>query len=251
MAAWHDASEAKSADEKVKAMLGTQWQIPQEHEVENSPSSALLLLQNYSVGFDPDSPLIQPVDLAIQAGDLCVIFGPSGSGKSQFLGSLLNGNARLSGSIHMDRQTIRSLTDQRQHIAWMGQSQWFDEGSIRHALSYGQPTVEDHHYLDVLDQVGLLEQLGQKPLDRALGPRGAGLSGGQLRRLGLARALLRQPQLLILDEPTAHLDADSADQLAQLIRDLNTTCLLVTHDSRFENETLVYDLKNRSLERRS
>ncbi len=251
MAAWHDASEAKSADEKVKAVLGTQWQIPQEHEVENNPSSALLSLQNYSVGFDPESPLIQPVDLAIQTDDLCVIFGPSGSGKSQFLGSLLNGNARLSGSIHMDGQTIRSLTDQRQHIAWMGQSQWFDEGSIRHALSYGQPTAEDQRYLDILDQVGLLEQLGQKPLDRELGPRGAGLSGGQLRRLGLARALLRQPRLLILDEPTAHLDADSADQLAQLIRDLKTTCLLVTHDSRFENETLIYDLKNRSLERRS
>jgi len=88
-------------------------------------------------------------------------------------------------------------------------------------------------------------------LDRVLGPRGSGLSGGQLRRLGLARALLREPRLLILDEPTAHLDADSADQLAQLIRDLQTTCLLVTHDSRFENETLIYDLKNRSLECRS
>jgi len=249
MAAWHDASEAKSADEKVKAMLGTQWQVPDDSTSESS--TALLTLHNYSVGFSQESPLIQPVELAVHTGDLCVIFGPSGSGKSQFLGSLLNGHARLSGSMQMEGQAIRSLTERRQHIAWMGQSQWFDEGSIRHALSYGQPNTDDHAYFEALEQVGLLEQLGQKPLDRVLGPRGSGLSGGQIRRLGLARALLRQPRLLILDEPTAHLDADSADQLAQLIRDLQTTCLLVTHDSRFENETLIYDLKNRSLERRS
>ncbi|MBT6287526.1 MAG: ATP-binding cassette domain-containing protein [Oceanospirillales bacterium] len=248
MAAWHDASEAKSADEKVKSMLGTQWKAPSE--TPPVVSTARLALTQYSVGFDADKPLIEAIDLVIPVGERCIIFGPSGSGKSQFLGSLLNGQARLSGSLQFDTQPIHALTDIREQVAWMGQAQWFDEGDIKQALSYGNPVHTDSQYLHVLNQVGLLEQLGSDPLNRHLGPRGAGLSGGQLRRLGLARALLRQPQLLILDEPTAHLDADSADQLAHLIRTLDTTCLLVTHDHRFDSEPMIYDLVACRLERR-
>ena len=115
----------------------------------------------------------------------------------------------------------------------MGQQQWFDAGTIRDQLTAGF-AADDTACEAVLQQVGLWSQLGAHPLDRALDIGGRGLYGGQLRRLGLARALIRQPTLLLLDEPTAHLDADACDALVHLIRALTVPGLLIcTHDSRF------------------
>lgn len=254
MAAWHDASEAKSADDKVKSILRPVMRAPTvdpARDLEHLASideNATVALHQYSVGFSTDHPLIQSFDLAIHHGQLQVIFGPSGSGKSQFLNSLLNGQTRLSGHLYFEGARIETLADVRQCVSWMGQSQWFDEGSLWDALTFGRRDVAPAQCLQMLEQVGLASQLGAEPLDRHLGTRGLGLSGGQLRRLGLARALLRAPSLLILDEPTAHLDADAADQIAALIHQLDVTRLLVTHDDRFKQPGSGLVLVNRGFE---
>lgn len=254
MAAWHDASEAKSADDKVKSLLKVTTAFTPAATV-SAPatpapgtSKATLSLVDYSVGFDPALPLIHPFDASIHPGQLQVIFGPSGSGKSQLLNSLLNGQTRLSGQLYFEGTHIDTLADVRQSVSWMGQSQWFDEGSIWDALTFGRRDIEPARCLEQLEHVGLAVQLGDEPLDRQLGTRGLGLSGGQLRRLGLARALLKAPRLLILDEPTAHLDADAADQIAALITQLDVATLLVTHDDRFKHSKAGLMLANRQLE---
>lgn len=254
MAAWHDASEAKSADDKVKSMLRpimrAQTEIVGADHAE--PSSvdhdATLALSHYCVGFNTDHPLLQPFDLDIHPGQLQVIFGPSGSGKSQLLNSLLNGQTRLSGQLYFNGARIETLADVRQSVSWMGQLQWFDEGSLWDALTFGRRDIAPAQCLQLLEYVGLASQLGAEPLDRHLGTRGLGLSGGQLRRLGLARALLKSPQFLILDEPTAHLDADAADQIAELIAQLDVATLLVTHDDRFKHTGSGLMLADRRLE---
>lgn len=249
MAAWHDASEAKSAEDKIQAVLTKPPAT--EHAQGSTPNpdpSALLQLDTYSVGFGPERVLIAPFNLTLMPGQMTVVYGPSGSGKTQCLNSLLTGQGRLSGALYFEGTRIASLTDVRGHVSWMGQHQWFDEGSLYEALTYGR---KDHSEADcraALSRVGLLTQLGTDPLARRLGPRGQGLSGGQLRRLGLARALLSKPKLLILDEPTAHLDADAADQIAELILGLSVTALLITHDDRFKQAPACFELKDGRLE---
>lgn len=237
MAAWHDASEANSADEKMKSMLGT---APRPYTPEQLPQDlvrqgdhAVLELIDYQVGFPDRAPLLKPFHLRVIAREPAILFGPSGSGKTQFLGSLLHGQRRQQGCLLWQGQRSADLTKERTQIAWMGQQQWFDAGTIRDQLTAGF-AADDTACEAVLQQVGLWSQLGAHPLDRALDIGGRGLSGGQLRRLGLARALIRQPTLLLLDEPTAHLDADACDALVHLIRALTVPGLLIcTHDSRF------------------
>ena len=251
MAAWHDASEAKSADDKVKSLLGSHPVTvarPSAPESNTSDAVSVLRLAHYSVGFDPKFPLIAPFDLAIAPGVPTVIFGASGSGKTQFLNSLLNGQSRLTGEVWFSGSPIDTLVDVRQSVSWMGQHQWFDEGTLWDAMTYGRRDHSAEVCLEMLNRVGLATQLGEDPLARQLGPRGQGLSGGQLRRLGLARALIQQPTLLILDEPTAHLDADAAEQIAGLIQSLDVAMLLVTHDERFKQAGPCWMLANRKLE---
>lgn len=251
MAAWHDASEAKSADDKVKAMLRSSAE-PEDRILQKPTtavdSKAVLELTQYRVGFAQDNPLIHAFDLTITRGETQVIFGPSGSGKTQLLNSLLNGQARLDGHIRFQGVAINTLADVRTHVSWMGQHQWFDEGTLHDALTFGRRDQTTDACLAMLERVGLAAQLGDAPLERQLGTRGLGLSGGQLRRLGLARALLTEPTLLILDEPTAHLDADAADQIAALIEALEVTTLLITHDLRFLQMGTPRLLKNQHLE---
>lgn len=236
MAAWHDASEANSADEKMKAMLG-HAPVTQSHangalQPPQDPS-VILELTNYQVGFSPDAILLKPFNLAVRAHVPVVLFGPSGSGKTQFLGSLLHGQHRQHGTLLWNGLPLDDLIAQRTQVAWMGQQQWFDAGSIRAQLTADFP-ADDAACEQALRQVGLWTQLGTHPLERELDIGGRGLSGGQLRRLGLARALIRNPQLLILDEPTAHLDADACDSLVQLIQRLSVPGLIIcTHDARF------------------
>ncbi len=249
MAAWHDASEAKSADDKVHEILtsDTQGHIEPATRPAQHPT-ALFELSQYSVGVGADRVLITPFDLAIEPHQITAIFGPSGSGKTQFLNSLLTGQGRLAGQLYFDGQPIDTLTEVRESVAWMGQHQWFDEGTVYEALTYGRNDLPEQACIEALASVGLLSQLGDRPLERSLGARGQGLSGGQLRRLGLARALLAKPALMLLDEPTAHLDADAADQIAELIMNLPVAALLITHDDRFARLATRYRLHEGALE---
>ncbi|NBS11845.1 MAG: ATP-binding cassette domain-containing protein [Gammaproteobacteria bacterium] len=249
MAAWHDASEANSADEKMKAMLGhapTTRMAPAGEPQCHDPSTVLELL-DYQVGFSDETILLQPFHLSVRANTPAVLFGPSGSGKTQLLGSLLHGQHRQAGTLLWQGQPLTHLTTQRRHVAWMGQHQWFDAGSIRAQLT-ADFQADDAACEQVLRQVGLWTQLGNAPLERVLDIGGRGLSGGQLRRLGLARALIRRPRLLVLDEPTAHLDADACDALVDLIKQLTVPGLLIcTHDARFLDVGDTYRIADRQV----
>lgn len=252
MAAWHDASEANSADEKMKAMLGAPPQLgtPTQFSANDArrDDQAVLELIDYQVGFPDCAPLLKPFHIRIVSGEPAILFGPSGSGKTQFLGSLLHGQHRQQGTLLWHGHPLTALTHERTQIAWMGQQQWFDAGTIRDQLTAGFP-ADDAACMTVLQQVGLWSQLGTQGLDRELDIGGRGLSGGQLRRLGLARALIRQPTLLLLDEPTAHLDADACDALVDLIRTLTVPGLLIcTHDTRFIGLGRTYRIVDQTVE---
>ena len=196
-------------------------------------------LQLVGVSFsypDRDRPVLTGVDLSLSPGALTVMVGKSGAGKSTLLSLLVRlvdparGEIRLDG-IPISRIRLRSL---REQFAVLSQETHLFAGSLRQALAPSGVT-EDDALWDALALVSMDSFVRSLPrrLDTPLGEDGVNLSGGQRRRVALARAFLLRRPILLLDEPLANIDAESAavvlDAIARLRR--TCTCFAVTHES--------------------
>ncbi|MBM4074453.1 MAG: ABC transporter ATP-binding protein [Planctomycetes bacterium] len=180
-------------------------------------------------------PALKGLDLSIGAGEFVAIVGPNGSGKSTLTGLIPRFYDPNQGSVlinGLDLKQIR-LREMRQQIAIVSQETLLFDDSIRSNIRYGRPgaTLEDieaaAHRARVLD---FANDLPQK-LDTPVGEGGRQLSGGQRQRVALARAMLRDPQILILDEPTSAIDAESEALIHAALKDFvqGRTTLIVTH----------------------
>lgn len=178
--------------------------------------------------FGPEQ--IGPVDAEIAPQSLAVILGPSGSGKTTLLGAMIGAEPLSAGEIRLNGVAASPDLDGR--IAWSGQAPVFAPGSILDNLRAADPTLERQQALAMLNRVGLTEALSRWPmgLDTPLDERGSGLSG-ERRRLALARALLKPSGLLVLDEPTAELDAECEAAVIALLREAarTRTVVVATH----------------------
>ena len=171
-------------------------------------------------------------------GELTVLSGPSGAGKSTALLSLLGHARPVAGEIQIDGRLLGSRESLADSIAYIGQSPWLMEGTIRDNIAIAKPTAGDADILKAADDAGLFSANtdGNAFLQRQLSRFGSGLSGGQRQRVALARALLRDAPLLLLDEPTAHLDPVAEDAFLGLLRTLlpGRTVLLATHSPKLK-----------------
>jgi len=175
------------------------------------------------------------ITLDLPAGSFTALAGASGSGKST-LARLLAGLLQPDGgTITVDGVDLRRIATDSWHsrMAWVSQRPVFFKGTIRDNLLLAAPGADDRALGEALDAAGATPFLRQLPegLDTPLGDRGAGLSGGELRRLAVARALLRNAALVVLDEPTAGLDRESELLVVQSIRRLaaGRTVLAISH----------------------
>ena len=186
---------------------------------------------------DPDIPArLQPLNLQLAPGARVLVQGPSGSGKSTLLHTLL-GFLPYQGELLIDGRQLAGMERSHWHtqVSYLAQQPELLPGTLADNLRLAVPHATDDALVQVLREVGLWQLLRQLPLqlETPLGERGLGLSGGQLSRLALARLLLRDTPVWLLDEPLAHLDADTAAAIARLLERLSRgrTLLLVSHDS--------------------
>ena len=179
---------------------------------------------------------LAPLSFAIAAGERLAIVGQSGSGKSTLLQIFL-GFCAYQGDIFIDNQNFNTInsTQFRHQIAYLSQQTMLLPMSIADNLRLPNPTASDDKLWQILAQVGLKPLIKALPnqLDTELGERGSGLSGGQQRRLAIAQLLLQDAQLWLLDEPTEHLDSDTAAEINALLQQVTRgkTVLWVTHDA--------------------
>ncbi len=167
---------------------------------------------------------IGPVSFSLGTTGLVALTGPTGSGKTSVL-------AACAGQVAASEGTVSAVAGP--DIAWAAQRPLVVPGTVRDNLALARPDARDAEILEVCYRVGLDPLLAARGgLDLPLDHRAAGLSGGELRRLGLARALLSHRPLLLCDEPTADLDAASAAQITALFVELAKThaILVATHD---------------------
>lgn len=194
-----------------------------------------IALRNVTFGYEPDRPVIRDVSFEIPKGKTIALVGGSGSGKSTLSKLLLRFHDVNQGSIEIDGIDIRDyeLETLRKGIATVSQETFLFNMSVRDNLAYGLIKVPEERIIAAAHQANAHEFIMELPdgYDTPLGDRGIRLSGGQRQRLSIARALLRNPDILILDEATSNLDPES-ERLVQEALDricVGRTTIIIAH----------------------
>jgi ATP-binding cassette subfamily C protein CydD len=226
-AAYHDRQTAVAAAQRLLALEIGPEAVAAPHLTE-APG---LKYDQVTCGFadDPDFR-IGPVSFNASPGSVTALVGPTGCGKTTLLRALLGQGQVISGGIRIDDAP---LADMAQSIAWVSQHPPILAGSLRDNLLAGAQ-ADAAALARAVEIVGLAPLVAARGLNARLDERGSGLSGGERRRIGLARAVLKDAPLWLLDEPTADLDAASEAELIALMPDLfrGRTVLLSSHSPR-------------------
>lgn len=220
--------------------------------------SATLTVSDVSFGYNPlEPPIIDTLSFKIAPGQRIALVGGSGSGKST-VGRLIMGLAeRWSGEILIDGQPIDAIApaDRSGMVAYVDQDIVLFEGSVRDNLALWNDTVADRDLTAALADAALLDDITAREggLDAQVIEGGGNFSGGQRQRLEIARALVGNPQLLVLDEATAALDAATEKMIDENLRRRGCACLIIAHrlsTIRDADEIIVLD-RGRIIERGS
>jgi ABC-type multidrug transport system fused ATPase/permease subunit len=183
----------------------------------------------------PDEEVLNGINLNIEENQMIALVGSSGAGKSTIASLMLRLHEPTSGAIYFDnvKSTEFTLSSLRSQIALVPQDVFLFGGSIRENISYGKPSATDDEIIEAAGRANALEFIDRFPekLDTIVGERGTQLSGGQRQRIAIARAVLKNPRILILDEATSSLDSESErlvqDALEKLM--VGRTSIVIAH----------------------
>ena len=232
---YHDRAAALGAAAQLRARLQDEAEHPSaEPEVNDAPApEAAVHVQQLTVTFDDGRTGLSEVSLTIRPGELVLLEGASGSGKSTLLHAMAGFLAPSEGSIQVFGRVPGSKP-----FGWLGQTPFIRQDTWAGNLRLVAPEASDEALLAALDQVGLMSLVSQRPdgLATPIQEGGAGLSGGQARRLALARLFLADYRLVLMDEPTAGLDAQSEQQVVGAIdalRQRGMTVVIASHHPAF------------------
>lgn len=213
-------------------------EIPEASGPQQAPLPRLQgKIQFHSLNFNYDDSglALQDINLEIQPGEFLTIVGRNGAGKSTLIQLLMRLHTPSRGHIRLDEVSLDQFPARwlRRHIGFVAADPFLFNRSIRENIRYGRQDASDEETLKAAEWAGCKGFVDPLPqgMDTVVGERGVRLSQGQKQRIALARVLLQNPPILILDEPVSSQDAESAAHLEESLRSVSKgrTTLLVTH----------------------
>ncbi len=233
-ATYHDQQAAQAAADDLMKLEAAAVPAAAAPRLRNAPC---VRFDHVTVQYPgEDRPVLDNFALTLEAGEIVALLGPSGAGKTTVLNLLLGLAPLTQGQVTLDGASLGTLGTIVGSVAWMGQAPMLIPGSIASNIALSRQDATPQELLAVAEQSGLGPLLASRPegIDAPMDERGGGLSGGERQRVALARALLKSAPLLLLDEPTAHVDAATEVALVAAIARgaRGRTTLIATHSPR-------------------
>jgi len=229
-------AQAAVGVERVRAILDTDTIIPERpNAVEPQPFRGEIAFDHVAFGYDPAAPVLRDVSFTIKPGQMVGVVGPTGGGKSTVVSLIPRFYDPHAGSVKIDGVDIRDykLNGLRQHVGFVLQDTVLFRGTIRENIAYGRAGATEDEIIQAAKLANADEFIQRMPhgYDSPVGERGLTLSGGQRQRIGIARALIRNNPILILDEPTAALDTESEKLVIEALERLmkGRTVITIAH----------------------
>ncbi|MCB8942494.1 MAG: ABC transporter ATP-binding protein [Ardenticatenaceae bacterium] len=243
---------AASAGERIFQILDTPSAVadaPDAHAV--TASRGLVRFENVSFGYRDGQTILHDVNLEAQPGQVVALLGPTGSGKSTIINLLARFYEPTNGRITLDNSDTRDLTldSLRQQIGIVMQDSTLFAASVRENIAFGRPEASEEEIIQAAKDAQAHEFISQMPegYDTRVGERGVTLSGGQKQRLAIARALITDPRILILDDATASVDTNTEQLIQQALDRLmagRTTFVIAHRLSTVRRADLILVMQN-------
>ena len=234
-------AQVSVALDRVLAVSQADTVIP-EHPAAIAPPRPFrgeITFERVGFGYDPAVPVLRDVSFTIKPGEMVGIVGPTGSGKSTIASLIPRFRDADTGTITIDGVDIRDYTLRglRAQIGFVLQETVLLRGTVRDNIAFGRPDATEDQIVHAATLANAHEFIMRMPdgYDSMVGDRGATLSGGQRQRIGIARALIRDNPILILDEPTAALDAESEALVVEAMERLMAGRTVITIAHRLSN----------------
>jgi ATP-binding cassette subfamily C protein CydD len=225
-------NDAEGAEIRGASMANDALRIPAASCGDFRGNKNLIEFNNVSK-FYGERQVLTAINLGIVAGEKIALIGESGAGKTTLVNLLLGFEAVTEGQVLLNGLTVNRQVA-AQSVAWVGQNAYIFHGSIKDNISLANPDAAEQRIINAAQAAGVTEFSALMPegLLTQIGERGYGLSGGQVQRIALARAFLKNADIILLDEPTANLDATNKALLLAVIDQLfgDKTLIIATHD---------------------
>jgi len=222
--------------ERVQAILDADAIIPQKSDARDPGQlKGDIVFDHVAFAYDPAAPVLRDINLAIKPGQRIGVCGPTGGGKSTVLSLIPRFYDATAGRVLIDGADVRDLKLDalRSNVGFVLQDTVLFVGSIHDNIAYGRPEATQDEIIAAAKMANAHDFISQMPkgYDSLVGERGLTLSGGQRQRIGIARAVLRNSPILILDEPTAALDTESEKLVMEALERLmkGRTVITIAH----------------------
>ncbi len=235
--AWEAIQEALAGAERVSELLSEEPDIVDQPDAIEYPGRARgkIIFDNVSFSYLTDQPVLRNINLKIPAASVVALVGPTGVGKSTLASLVPRFYDVNKGRISLDGQDIRELTIEslRRQISIVLQDVFLFHGTVRDNILFGRPGAADEEMKEAARVANAVEFIDKLPdgYDTVIGERGVKLSGGQKQRLAIARAVLKDAPILILDEATSSVDTETELLIQQALERLmeGRTTLMIAH----------------------
>lgn len=255
----NDLQNFDASTQKIRQMLAVKPQIPIEQRIEVPRLQGDITFENVSFAFsdEPEVDVLHDINFSIKAGETLGVLGETGSGKSTLVNLISRFFDPTVGRVLIDGIDIKEMNvlNLRQQIAVVMQDVFLFSDTIKHNIMYGAPRVPFQRVQKVAQVADASQFIERMPdqYDTYLGERGSGLSGGQKQRLSLARGLIKDPAILILDDTTSAVDMETEVKIQEGLRQTSgqqTTVIIANRISSVKNADKIIILsKGRIVER--